>query len=455
MGIKELFRRSNPLNEGGKSLVSKNTVKQDSVWDTENPDRVALYKDYKTAYDNIPMITSIIDVHADQIVQDFYFEGPNKENLTDWADEINLGHFFHRMVKGLLIYGNAYVEVVREGEKITELKLIDPIWMEVYRKQTGDVVGFGQVIENKKKILWGTTGDQTADLSYEKIYPLKNQIVHFKHNVISSEKYGMSLLRPLIASLKTKLGMEENLGIILRKYAAPLIVATVGNDSFPATESIVSDISSTLKDLQSESELTVSHLVQLSTLDFNNKGLDLQTPIQHIEQQIITGGQVPPVLLGRTGEKMDKSSSEVALRGFGRHVKSIQREVKIEFEDKIIKVQGLGDHEDKLIWEAADEREWQNVVDNIRGLVTDGILTPQKANDMLPPRYADELPDPMEVAAEMAAINGANQGPPGADGPRATQSKKSPKIKDNPNDPTKTTKNPDSKGRRIVKTDKQ
>jgi len=453
-GLKERNSGKNKVLEGGKALVARSDSSAVAAFDTQDPDRISLYKDFKKAYENIPLVTAIIDVHADQVVQDFFFEGPSKIEITKWADEINLGHFLHRMVKGLLMYGNSYVEVVKDGDTITELKIIDPIWMEVYRKQTGEVLGYGQVIDTSKKILWGTTGDKSVDMSYPKIYPLKDQIVHFKHNVVSSEKYGMSILRPLIASLRTKLDMEASLGKILQKYAAPLIVAKVGNDTFPANQTVVDDISATLKDLQAESELTTSHLVDISTLDFNEKGIDLQTPIEHIEQQIVTGGQTPAILLGRTKEKVDKSSAEVSLRGFGRHVKAIQREVKIDFEDKIIRVQGLGKEDDKLVWEAADEREWEGYVDIVRGLVTDGILTPQKANDLLPPRYEEELPDPMEVAAKMAAITGANQGPPGEEGPRPTQKKKGTKVTDNPNDPTKTTKNPDSKGRRIVKTDK-
>ena len=86
----------------------------------------------------------------------------------------------------------------------------------------------------------------------------------------------------------------------------------------------------------------------------------------------------------------------------------------------------------------------------MRGLVTDGILTPQKANDLLPPRFRETLPDPME---QMELLNGQEQGSQGLQKPRSNQMSNN-KVKETPNDPTKTTKNPKTNGKRVVKTDR-
>jgi hypothetical protein len=367
--------------------------------------------------------------------------------LEDFADEVNLMQVFHKVIKAMLIYGNAYMEVVRDGKEIVKLKIIDPTWIDVYIKNNGEVIGYSQIIEDCHEVLWGTTGNPNIDQKFKKrVKDLKN-IVHIKYNTIGAEKYGRSIISPLMPNLQTKLDMESNLSKVVFKYVAPLIWAKVGNDSFPANESVVTDISSTLRDLQAESEITTSHLVELSVLDFNAKGMDIKTPIDHTEQQIITGGQVPPVLLG-ISEGTDKAQAEVQLRSFGRHIKAIQRELKIEFEDKVIVDQDLGTEKDKLVWERAEEREWETDVDILRGLVTDGILTPQKANDLLPPRFQEELPE------FSAPLNQNSTGPDGIQKPRSNQMKTS-KVTDNPNDPTKTTKNPSTKGKRVNKTDRE
>lgn len=455
MGIRESIR-SYFIKESGTAIVEtgkKYAVSLDNSLESGH-NRCNRFKVYKNAYMKVPLVTSIIDTQADQTVQEFFFDGPNKEKLTKWSDKVNLPDFFHKITKSMLIYGNAYVELVKEGEEISELKPLNPIWIDVYREPTGDVIGYSQIIGDEKKVLWGSTGDRDVDKSFKKWLPGKlDTIVHFKHNVISSEKYGMSIIEPMVDALNAKLDMESNLSKVLFKYVAPLIWAKVGNDDFPANQAAITDIANTLRDLQAESELTTSHLVDLQVLDFNSKGMDIKTPVEQIEQQIVTGGQVPPVLLGRSAG-VDKATAEVQLRNFGRHIKANQRELKNQFEDNIIVKQALGNEEDKLVWTQAEEREREVEIDMLRGLVTDGIITPQKANDLLPPKFQEELPDPIERAAEMAAATGANQGPPGASGPRPTQ-RKDKKVKDNPNDPTQTTKNPRTLGKRANKTDRE
>ena len=442
MGRFREFFRGKPINEGGVAIVKTGG---NGIFGLAEEDktqqRSALLSIYKQAYDQVPLVTAIIDVQADQTVQEFFFEGKNKEKLTEWGDKVNLMQFFHRTAKIMLLYGDSFSEAVGNDE----LKMLDPIWMVVYRKNTGEITGYAQIMNDKHLVLWGTTGDEQTDLKFKKKIRSIDSIIHFKHNVLNSEKYGRSVIHSLIQPINIKLDMENNLRKIIFKYVAPLIWAKVGNDQFPANTDIVDTISSTLRDLSAESEITTSHLVELGVLAFNAKGMDIKTPLEHVEQQIITGGQVPPVLLGR--QSSGKADAEVQLRAFGRHIKANQRELKNEFEDQIIVGQGIGSEEDKLVWTQAEEREREIEIDILRGLVTDGILTPQKANDLLPPKFNEKLPEPDPM---MGLLNGQEQGEGGVQKPRANQMKAD-KVKDNPNDPTMKKKG----GRRRNKTDKE
>lgn len=448
MGILDIFSRKNKVYEAGKALVQTSRGPSSMILDSEDnlSQREKKFKKFKRAYERVPLITAIIDVQADSAIQNFFFVGPNEEKLSEFADKINLMRFFHRLVKTMLLYGNGYVEIVKKGGEIIELKVLDPVYIDVYRTKTGDLLGYSQIVNDEKLILWGTTGDKRIDLSFKTKISSTDTIAHFKYNVIGSNKYGTSVVESLIPSLQQKLDMEQDLGKVLYKYVAPLIWAKVGNDSFPANEDIVNEISNTLRDIQAESEITTSHLVELGVLDFNSKGMDIQTPINQIESQIITGGQVPPVLLGRAAN-VDKAVAEVQMRQFSRHIKAVQREIKYEFEDNIIVKQGLGTQEDKLVWEKSEERDWEIEVDILRGLVTDGIVTPQKANDQLPPRLKEELP-------MIQPLNQQEVGPGGQQIPRPNQMKND-KITDNPNDPTQTTKNTRSFGKRVNKGDRE
>ena len=430
---------SNNKKDNGKAIVERTGSLNYFTTEETPEDRYDLYQWYLNCYNTVPVVSAIVNIQADQATQDFYFEGPATKELTAWSDKINLSEFFHVTIKNKLIFGNSYCEVVMKGDEIIKLKVLNPVWIDAYRDKVGRIIGYSQTIDNNKMILWGTTGNFDRDSPFQTKYTSINNIIHFKHNVIGSDKYGRSVIQPIITSIQQKLMMEKNLGKLLKKYVAPLIWAKVGSNEMPAQAAAVQTVAGTLKDLHAESEIVTSHLVELSVLDFNSKGMDIKTPIAQVEQQIITGGQVPPLLLGRSDAGVEKGA-DVQLRSFGRRIKSIQRETRIEFEDNILMRFNLGGLDDRLVWTKAEEREWEIDTDIIRGLVTDGVITAQKANDLLPPKFQEQLPepiDPMGMGVE----------------PRPTQRKDGKLVSDNPNDPTQTTKVDRTNNKRMSKKD--
>jgi hypothetical protein len=386
-------------------------------------------KQYRNAYLNVPMIYGVVEVAVDQAVQDFYFEGPNKLKLTKFADKHNLLLFFNKVCRSLRIYGDSFVEIIKGKKEIQELKILDPETMHVFRDVFGKVIGYGQIIKDRKLVLWGSTGDSRDDSNYESRSKNKvENIAHFKYNVLGSAKYGTSPIRPLLPMISQKIDMEADLKTIIRRYIAPIVHAKVGSDQLPASDSDIATVSRALEDIHSENEIATSHLVQLDTLEFNKKGIDIVAPFAHVDQQIISGSLTPPVLLG-IGEGADRAIAEVQLRSFGRGIQSLQRTLKVDFEDKIMKPNGLGGEKDKMIWGFVEEREEQMFFDTLSSFVDKGVLTAQKANDLLPPKYHEKLPE----------------------NPVPEQGMEPKKALDNPTDPTQSTLL--QKGRRVTRTD--
>jgi hypothetical protein len=250
-----------------------------------------------------------------------------------------------------------------------------------------------------------------------------DDIVHFKYNLLGSDKYGTSLIHRNLPSTNQKLDMEQYMSTVVERYIAPIIHAKVGTDENPATATDITSVESALEDIRRDTEYVTSHLVDMEVLGFKGKTLDFIPLFDHVDKQIITGMMVTGVLLGR-GKGVDGAVAEVQLRGLGRTVKSIQRTLKTEFEDEIIVGQGLGDPEDKLIWGSVEEREKTVDIDLIMNLSKAGLITKQKANDLLPPKFNEKLPEDLPLDEE------GNE-----------------KVQLNPNDPTMTTKGTGSAGR--------
>jgi len=404
----------------------------------EAPQSISLQQKYNNAYDNFPLVAATVDITCEQVVQKYHFEGPNSESLQKWCDKFNQGDAFYRICKSMLRNGNCWIEYPKKGGKMVEQKILDPKWMVTYRTKTGEVIGHAQVIDGMTKVLWGTTGDGTKDSGFKKRRKLAD-VVHFKFNALNSDKYGTSLIHPCLAMLDVKDRVESDLKTIVRRYAAPIIHAQVGDEMHPPSADDMSSAENTLEDIYADTEYVTSYLVKLTTLEFKGKGLDVGPIIQHVDNQIVTGLQTPLVLLGR-GEGTDRAVAEVQLRSFGRHIKSIQRQIKIQFEDKVIVGQGLGGKNDKLIWDFAEEREKVEEIDLIRGLKKDGIITAQKANELLPPKYEEKLPEHL-VNPQMGMGFGNEQTGKAPGQQNQYQYQQGPNsIKDNANDPTKVRK---------------
>lgn len=360
------------------------------------PKDLAKWKKYKMAYRNIPIVSSAIDITADQAVQHFYIDGENKEQvkkLEKFAKKQNLVQFYHNVAKQMLIYGNAFVEIIKNGEGIVGLKMLDPLTMYVNRDE------FGKYDKEKAYI-------QMNELNPEEFVTFKfEEVVHFKWNPIGDSAYGNSLLHPLLHILEVKLGVEDNLDEIIARYAAPLIHAKVGSDERPAKQEDIDGLGADLQDIYVDTEFVTEHTVEMNVLDSGRRAMDLQAPLNYIEHQVVTGLQVPLALLGR-GDGGNRATAEVQQASFDRRTRILQRNIKKTSEQDIFAVH-LGLHKEELeielVWGDPEEKQKQAEFDVVISLVTAGVLTKQKANDLLPPEFREKLPEaePMPFGAPM------------------------------------------------------
>ena len=237
--------------------------------------------------------------------------------------------------------------------------------------------------------------------------------------------------------LEIKNQMESDMKTIIKRYIAPVVHAKIGDELHPANEEMVNEMQSKLEDIYADTEYVTNHLVSMEVLDFKNKGVDPKPIIDHVDSQILVGLQTHAVLLatiiGDSGEA--EKSAEIRLRANGRHIRAIQDELKLAIEDQIL-FPMTDSIKNKLIWESVEERQFEADVDILTTLVKNGVLTKQKANDLLPDEYQEKLPEDLMLNPMMAS----DQKVPSDE-----------KVKDNPTDPTKSTNTAD--GSRVNKSE--
>lgn len=348
-----------------------------------------LWIKYRWSYRNIPIVAAAIDITADQVVQSFHVVGENEnivEETKKFMDDMNLSELYHNIVKQMLVFGNAFIEVVTEdGTGIVDLKILDPITMYVNRDKFGNFgsQAYFQIFSNKP--------EEAIPFTFE-------QIAHFKWNTLGESAYGVSMIHPLINTLDAKLSTEANLRVILDRYASPIIHVKVGSDERPAKQQDIDAYSGDLEDIYADTEFVTNHLVEMNMVGAQRAAMDLGPSLKYIEHQVVSGLQVPLSLLGR-GEGSNRATAEVQLESFQRRTKSIQRVLKEDTENQIFKAHLQAIHGEEfedipeMVWGEPEERQEEANIDVIIKLKGAGVITAQKANELLPEEFHEELPE--------------------------------------------------------------
>ena len=426
------------ISEAGLGLVPIN-VKEET--DSNTDDKTEEYFEdageidkYDHAYRNCVNVGTGIDVQSEQSVQEFYFEGPEEKELEEWADEVNLGLWMIKATKTMLKHGKCYGELVplKNIDRYKDFKstLSNPLdpnkilptgTMGKIKKVTSlDPTHFLQRTSTDSKIYWGE--------SIPEKYPLAKKAGKLSDIYYFEWNEGLSVIHSSLLLVQIKDQMESDMPTLVRRYIAPIIDMAVGDENNQPDDNDINGIKTKVEDIYADTEFVHSYLIESKVLGFQGKMVDTSHLFSHVDNNIEKGIQTPLDLFFGAGSA-DKGA-ETKLRGLGRHIKYIQRIMKANIEDQII-ARMTGNRKNKIIWGYAEEREKEMEIDIVRGLKTDGIITPQKANDLLPKKYKEDLPenlkDPMKAA--MAGANGDPQNK-GADGM---------KDRHNKTDPTKST----------------
>ena len=118
---------------------------------------------YEALYKTEALVFRGINITANHVMQPgFIIEGGTKENrkkIQAWAEYTGLEIIFHDLIRSLLMFGNSYYEIIDNDSdakkndsefKVEHLKAVPPGTMFVYRKETGDVIGYVQIPKTRR-----------------------------------------------------------------------------------------------------------------------------------------------------------------------------------------------------------------------------------------------------------------------------------------------------------------
>ena len=291
---------------------------KEGEWTVDHPDRN--FDHYLNMYTLIPVAKNAVDNLSNFAIQSGYeLEGGQLEEAKKFMDLINFDQLSLNVLKQMIIYGNAFVEVGNT------LKVLPAKQMYVVVKRggtnDGEIVGYRQII------------DQNAAKN-PRFKP--EQIAHFKWNEIGPAFYGISDLRAVESTLTSLYNYQDDLGIIMHRYAQPLLQHRLGAPERPANAAQIAEYTSMVEDRDTGQDFVTSSDVEIVSIQANMRMVQPDGILKHLENQLIAGLGVPEIFV-RGGETSNKATADIELQAFDRRVKALRAAFSEIVKDKILK----------------------------------------------------------------------------------------------------------------------
>jgi SPP1 gp7 family putative phage head morphogenesis protein len=282
------------------------------------------FEQYHNAYLGVPMVQGAVDKRVDFLVSDYYLDCQDDEQVTffnDWEKKVHFKLYLKQMARNKYVFGSSFSEKVWNNDSIQEFVIQDSRYMFVKRNQNMQVEGYN-LFTGKNPIFFEP-----------------NEVVHFAYNKIGTCAYGTSLLRSMmgtkkVSALQQKLALEESSHIIMKRKAnAPLHVQLGDKDNEPS-QTDINTFAAGLEAMTNKTEWVTAYNVQITEKGFAGKVMDPAPLLNHAENQIMYGVQVPEVLLGKGS--IPEGLATVQMEAFSIMNSSEQVQLCADVEEQIL-----------------------------------------------------------------------------------------------------------------------
>lgn len=410
------FKIKKFLAEGGKGVVLDKSIFYLTLNTGLEPKDN--WKTYLQAYQTFAPLTTAIDCMTETSMQDFRIECDDdmkKTIVEDMVERTNLRQLIIAIAKNMLIFGNCFVEVVKDGSGIQELKVLPTLTMRVKVKPTGEIEGYQQ-------------GDASSGVSFS-----TEDIVHFAHNRLDSSPYGNSIIKPMVNDINAFITAKINMDAIMQRYSAPMVHVSIGSmeKGIYPTQNDIDSWSSDLENIYANTSWVTGPECSMEVIGANGKAMDTTGMLNILRDQIIMGLQVPRDMLGLP-EGSNKGQAGITYDAFQVRMRTLQSEIKrpielqlfttelgisnptieeadknqapkdgqkpkdIQAPDGSQDVDGMEDETalekqiPKVMFGAVEEEDEQKKIDTILSLKNNKLITMRKAITLLPMEYQED-----------------------------------------------------------------
>lgn len=333
---------------------------------------------------NDPVVKGAIITLVDKVIEsDWRIEGKNqksnKQKLHDFLKEQRFDSLIKRIVYNLLLYNNAFIEVVKKKNTVTDLNLLETNLMQIDADDNGDINFYFQE-PGKDKHIW-----------------MPDEIVHIKIDEFTTNVWAELNIEAIYETILIKDYARQWLNwFFSTNQVRPILNIQGANEA--KVKDFLSYLRSTEKNLKKplivDGELTVGKLQS-----FADEGASVFQLISWCDAQIGILLQTPAISLGLS-EGSGRSDGVELKEGLNVRVNSIHKTLEESFSYDLFKK--IGYSRNLFKFGTIDDKVAQRVFENIllmrQAQFTEEAIAEYMEKQGITFDTEKVLKDPMELA---------------------------------------------------------
>jgi hypothetical protein len=260
---------------------------------------------------NDPLVRACLTTIVDKVLETkWWVKGRNKKTRTKELEtklkQIRFNRVFRKLLFNLVLYNNAFLEIVRTEKPFSDLNVLETIFMRIDAQSNGDIIGYYQETE-------GPSG---------KPYWFEKDVVHFKLDEITTNTWSDLTIEALYET------------VLIKDYVRQWLMWFFGTNQMRGFYNIKNANTTKVKDFLSylkgsekdkskpiiaEGEVTYQILNSFAT-----EGQTLRELLDWCDEQILVLLQVPPIAVGKP-DSSGRSNSVEQYQALNTRVLAIQR----------------------------------------------------------------------------------------------------------------------------------
>jgi len=451
----------------GESLTPDYLSFRNTYWGQQHPvNYKLLYKMYKED----PVVNSAINLTKDFVVGDGWEligdEGSelHRKRIERVLNKNNFTNTLNDLVLCLLIYGDAYLELVRHedsrhkfvsecdiakhsdnigsfgvhewteelgvkkcfvGDNEVSKDVFEKQWNYEYKQKFGTVKKMVPMEPSSVRVDYNEHGEPIKYIQrvlHRRVDFYPDEIVHFSLNKIGARVYGHSPMQSLLVTLQAKQNAENYTNDFFKRGAMPRMVYVLpGNYQ----KDMVDRFKNTLATLQPQQDvvLTGGQEVKVQEVAPHNSDMQFIELLKYLRLNILIALQVPPSMIG-ISEGANRSNSTVQMQAFDRRVHALKSIIADILNWQLFTTENFGS--DNVVFKFQDKNVRENLLKAqeaqlLSSMVATGIVTANEVRDKLELKPLGiegvqsedrgmKIPDPDKIIAERQMAQAKLQG---------------------------------------------